>query len=86
MTDTELLNDVKIGMGIPLSSTAQDSVVMQKLLIVKAFLMGAGVSEIDIYSKVALGAIVCGVTDIWNLEGGNIKFSPLFYTLANQLR
>jgi hypothetical protein len=86
MTDAELLIECKNGLGIPVASTAHDSVLTQKLQIVKAFLLGAGATEEKLASPVAVGAIVCGVTDIWNLEGGNIKFSPLFFILANQIR
>jgi hypothetical protein len=87
MTDAELLIECKKGLGRPLTPIAAiDGPVLQKLQIVKAFLMGAGVTEEKLESPVAVGAIVCGVTDIWNLEGGNIKFSPLFFILANQLR
>jgi hypothetical protein len=86
MTDAELLIECKKGLGIPVTGTAHDGALTQKLQIVKAFLLGAGVKEETFASPVAIGAIVCGVTDIWSLEGGNIKFSPLFYTLANQIR
>lgn len=87
MTDNELLIECKKGLGQPLTPIAAiDGPVLQKLQVVKAFLLGAGVSTELLQSPVAIGAIVCGVTDIWNLEGGNIKFSPLFFMLANQLR
>ena len=84
MTDAELLVECKKGLGISTASTTHDGVLAQKIQIVKAFMSGAGVSDTTGY--VAIGAIVCGVTDLWNVSGGNIKFSPLFYDLVNQAR
>jgi len=87
MTDAELLIECKKGLGQPLTPIeAIDRPIIQKLQVVKGFMLGAGVAEESFTNPVAIGAIVCGVTDIWNLEGGNIKFSPLFYILLNQLR
>lgn len=86
MTDAELLIECKKGLGVPLALTASDAVIMQKLLTVKSFMKGAGIADETMANDAAVGALVCGVTDIWNLEGGNIKFSPLFYILLNQLR
>lgn len=85
MTDAELLIECKKGLNIPVTSTAFDGVLTQKLLAVKSFMKGAGVSDTMLADNLSVGAIVMGVTDFWNIEGGEIKFSPVFYTLLSQL-
>jgi hypothetical protein len=85
MTDQELLAEVKIGLGIPLASTAFDGTLTQKLKGVKGFMRGAGVSDTQLASDVAVDAIVLGVTDMWNIQGGEATFSPLFHSLTAQL-
>ncbi|GAB6170934.1 hypothetical protein JCM15765_04120 [Paradesulfitobacterium aromaticivorans] len=85
MTDADLLVECKKGLNIPLASTGLDGVLTQKLLAVKSFMSSSGVSSEAMANDLAVGAIVMGVTDLWNLEGGEIKFSPVFYTLLSQL-
>lgn len=85
MTDSELLAQCKTGMGIQGDSTALDAVLFQKLLAVKSFMAGAGVTDEALNDDMAAGVIVMGVTDLWNLKSGEIKFSPAFYTLVSQL-
>ena len=43
----------------------------------------AGVSEEIMEDDLAIGVIVMGVADLWNIEGGEIKFSPAFNTLLS---
>jgi len=85
MTDAELLIECKRGLGAPVAGTNLDGVLTQKLLAVKSFMDSAGVSDTIMSDDLALSVIVLGVTDIWNLEGGETKFSPVFYTLLSQL-
>lgn len=85
MTNTELLEQCKIGLNIPVESTAFDGVLMQKILAVKSFMHAGGVAEAWLEDDLAIGAIVSGVTDIWNLTGGDIKFSPVTLMLITQL-
>lgn len=85
MNDADLLIECKKGLNIQVDSTAFDSVLAQKLLAVKAFLSGAGVSAEAMDSDLAVGVIVMGVVDLWNVESGGVKFSPVFYTLVGQL-
>lgn len=85
MTDAELLTECKTGLGIQVDSTAFDSVLTQKLLAVKSFMHNAGVTDDAMGNDMAVGVIVMGVTDLWKIEGGEIKFSPAFYTLISQL-
>ena len=85
MTDAELLIECKKGLGMQTDSTEFDGVIAQKVLAIKAFIKDAGVSDTVMNSDLCVGTIVMGVTDLWSTEGGNTKFSPLFYTFLGQL-
>jgi hypothetical protein len=85
MTNEELLVECKNGLSIQVESTAFDGVLTQKLLAVKSFMKRAGVSEEALEDDLGVGVIVMGVADLWNVEGGEIKFSPAFNTLLSQL-
>ena len=85
MTDAELLIECKKGLNIQVESTAFDGVLTQKLLAVKSFMTGAGVSSEMMADDLAVGAIVMGVADLWNMESGEIKFSPVFLSSVTQL-
>lgn len=85
MTDAELLIECKNGLGMQLDSDAFDSPLTQKLIAVKSFMRRAGVSDETLASQDAVGTIVLGVTDLWNVNSGEVKFSPVFYTFVNQL-
>jgi hypothetical protein len=85
MTDAELLIECKIGLNMPVASTQFDGVLNQKLLAVKSFLRGAGVSDVILEDDLAVGTIVMGVCDLWNLAGGEIKFSAAYSILVTQL-
>lgn len=85
MTNEELMDECKTGLNIPLTSTVFDNVLRQKLLAVKGYMKGAGVSDTVLVGDLAVGVIVMGVTDIWNIQGGEIRFSPAFHTLLGQL-
>ncbi len=85
VTDAELLTECKKGLGIPISNINFDGALMQKLLAVKAYMRNAGVSDTMMACDLAVGIIVAGVTDLWNIQGGETKFSPVFHTLLSQL-
>lgn len=85
MTNEQILIECKIGLNIPVNSTAFDNILNQKLLAVKGYMQGAGVSEAAFDLDLAVGVIVMGVGDLWNVEGGETKFSPVFHTLLTQL-
>jgi hypothetical protein len=85
MTDAELLTACKTGLNIPEASTAFNDVLNQKLLAVKGYMTGAGVSATVMGSDLAIGVIVMGVADLWSVEGGGVKYSPAFNTLLGQL-
>jgi len=85
MSDSELLTQCKIGLNINQSTTDLDGVIMQKLFAVKGFMANAGVSENVLESDLAVGCIVLGVSDLWQLSGGDVKFSPVFHVMLAQL-
>lgn len=85
MAKPDFLAECKIGLGIDVDTTDLDGPVKQKIVAVQSFLKNGGVKDEVLLSDAAIGAIVVGVTDLWDLKSGEIKFSPVFYTLANQL-
>lgn len=85
MTDVELLTVCKAGLNMPVTGTTFDGVLLPKLLAVKSYMAGAGVSAEMLVDDLAVGAIVVGVTDLYNLSSGEIKFSAVFHTLLTQL-
>lgn len=85
MTDDELLIECKKGLNIPVESTAFDLMLKQKLLAVKMFMTNAGVAAENMGNDLAVGVLVMGVSDLWELKSGEVKFSPVFFTLVNQL-
>ncbi|MEN2765678.1 hypothetical protein [Ornithinibacillus xuwenensis] len=88
---TEQLNNLiiecKKGLGISIEpNEAIDGVVKQKILIIVAYMKGSGVNDETIAENdLSTGVIVLGVTDLWNLNSGEVKFSPVFNTLLTQL-
>lgn len=85
MTNIELLRECKLGLGIPVESTTFDGVINPKILAVKGYMTGAGVTDTVLGSDLSVGAIVMGVTDIWNIQPGEAKFSAIFNTFLCQL-
>jgi hypothetical protein len=47
--------------------------------------MNAGALASRLDSGLGVGLIVMGVADLWNLQGGEIKFSPAFHTILTQI-
>jgi uncharacterized membrane protein (DUF441 family) len=85
MTNEELLIEWKKGLNMPTTSTNFDGTLTQKILLVKSYMKGAGVSDEMMLDDLAVGIIVLGVTDLWNLTSGDVKFSTVFNTLLTQL-
>lgn len=84
MTDEELLNAVKSGLGI--TGTYQDETLLLYIDEVKNYLDDAGVSSEIISSSASVGVIIRGVSDLWNYGMGTAKFSEYFYERAIQLK
>lgn len=85
MTDAELLAACKTGLNIAEATTALDGILNQKIAAVKSYMKSAGVSDSTLNDDLAVGVIVMGVSDIWELNGGEVKFSAAFHTLLTQL-
>lgn len=83
MTQEELLTAVKAGLSV--SGNYNDTVLTQKILAVTSYMTNAGITETNLYSDLGVACICVGVTDLWNLSSGEIKFSPVFGMLVEQL-
>jgi len=84
-TTEELRAACKVGLNIQADETAFDSVLDQKINLVKGYMLGAGVNEAVMDSEQAISTLVLGVGDSWDLSPGELKFSKLFHTLLTQL-
>jgi hypothetical protein len=84
-TPDSLLAACKAGLNIQATESAFDAVLSQKITLVQGFMSGAGVAADVLNSDAATPVIVLGVGDTWNLEGGELKFSPVFLILVGQL-
>ena len=85
MSTAELLLECKNGLGISPDSTAFDGILTQKILVVQLFMTNAGVPASEMDNPLAAGTVVMGVNDLWDLKSGEVKFSPVFFTLVSQL-
>lgn len=84
--EDKMLLECKKGLNMSLEPNELiDPVIEQKLLTVKSFMKGSGVPDEVIEGDLAVGAIVLGVTDLWELSAGEVKFSPVFFMLVTQL-
>ncbi|WP_379135991.1 hypothetical protein [Paenibacillus sp. sgz500958] len=70
---------------MPAQGDVFDGILLPKLLAVKSYMAGAGVSDEMMADDAAIGAIVVGVTDLYNLNSGEIHFSAVFHLLLTQL-
>lgn len=83
MNEFELLEACKLGLSI--SGDDFNQLLLQKILAVKAFMTNAGISSENLDNDLTVGVIVMGVSDLWELKSGEVKFSPVFFTLVTQL-
>lgn len=83
MTEPQLLEMVKASLGMV--GDFNDKPLMQNIKAVKNYLRNGGVSDDVLQSDAATSTIVIGVTDLFNLQSGEIKFSPAFFMLTTQL-
>ena len=74
-----MLSKVKTLLNI--TGDYQDATISGYIDEVKSFLIEAGVSE----AYIDAGIIARGVSDLWNYESGEGKFSQYFVWRANQL-
>ncbi|RTE05494.1 phage gp6-like head-tail connector protein [Paenibacillus whitsoniae] len=76
MTDDELLEKVKRGLSV--SGSFNDTTLRIKVLAVKQYMLNAGITQEIMESELGVATLTIGVTDLWNLTSGEIKFSPAF--------
>lgn len=74
-----MLENVKTALGI--TGTYQDATIQIYIDEVTAFLVDAGVPA----SKITVGIVVRGVSDLWNYGGAEGKLSSYFMQRASQL-
>lgn len=84
MTDAEILEKVKNGLGI--TGSYQDETLTVYIDEVKAFMLDAGVPASVISSAASVGCITRGVADLWDYGRGNAKLSDYFVQRVLQLR
>jgi len=82
MTDAELLEHVKTGLGI--TGAYQDQTLTEYIHEVKEYISDAGVPASVIESAASVGVIRRGVSDLWNY--GSANFSEYFKERVVQLR
>ena len=83
MTDLELLEKVKKGLGV--SGTYQDDTLQLYINEVKEFMINAGVTQSTIDGSESVGVIIRGVADLWNYGAGSTELSPYFLQRVTQL-
>lgn len=84
MTGDELLNEIKLRLGI--TGTYQDDTLKGYIDDVKEYLFSAGVAQSVIDGSSAVGVIARGVSDLWNYGSGDANLSEYFYQRAIQLK
>lgn len=81
MADAEILTAVKAALGV--TGTFTDNTISIYIDDVIDYMSGAGVSQGII--SASPGVIARGVSDLWDNDGGNVKFSPAFHERVAQL-
>lgn len=79
MTNSEMLTEVKKGLGI--TDNYQDDTLLVYINEVMTYIEQAGVKNEDITS----GIVARGVSDLWNYGANNGKLSEYFYQRVTQL-
>lgn len=81
MENEKLLADVKQALGE--TSDFADGMISIYIEEVLDYMKNAGVSAKN--AKSAVGVIARGVSDLWDNDGGNVKFSAYFHERVTQL-
>lgn len=84
MTELELLSEVKSRLNI--TGTYQDNTLLGYIDDVRNYMIDAGVSQTLINSRLSIGVIARGVSDLWNYGIGSATFSEYFYQRVIQLK
>lgn len=78
---TDILTGVKNALNV--TGTFQDATISVYIAEVMDYMKTAGVSDANISASV--GTIARGVSDLWDNDGGGVKYSPYFYDRVSQL-
>ena len=81
MADSTLLSSVKAALGVTGNFT--DDTISVYIDDVVDYMTGAGVPQAVIMTSA--GVVARGVSDLWDNDGGNVKFSPYFHERVSQL-
>lgn len=81
MADLTLLSSVKAALGVTGNFT--DDTISVYIDDVVDYMTGAGVPQAVILNSA--GVVARGVSDLWDNDGGNVKFSPYFHERVSQL-
>ena len=81
MADTELLEKVKLLIGQ--TGDSADAVIVGYIDEVTDFMLDAGISAEKI--SASAGVVARGVSDLWDNDAGEVKFSPYFFHRVTQL-
>ena len=84
MTDAEIL--VKVKAGLSVGGTYNDTHLQIKAIAVKEDMLGAGISQTQLETDLGIACLTIGVSDIWNLTGGDVKFSTAYDRLVFKLQ
>lgn len=76
LTSDQLLQKIKAGLSV--SGNFNDASLSIKILAVKQYMLNAGVTEDKIETDLGIATLTIGVSDLWNLSPGEIKFSDAF--------
>lgn len=76
LTSDQLLQKVKSGLSV--SGTFNDASLSIKMLAVKQYMQNAGITDEKIETDLGIATLTIGVSDLWNLSPGEIKFSDAF--------
>lgn len=76
MTDAEILTKVKSGLSV--GGTYNDAQLQIKAMAVKGYMLNAGVTQSQIETDLGIATLTIGVSDLWNLTSGDVKFSDAF--------
>lgn len=82
----DIEEEVLKALSIDFPSDAQKSDIRLKIKAVQNYMSNAGISDANLKSELGRVCVVIGVTDIWNLNAGEIKFSPAFGLILEQLK
>ena len=81
MASAAMLTAVKNALGV--TGTFTDTTISVYIDEVVDYMSGAGVSAAIIAASPGVAAR--GVSDLWDNDGGNVKFSPYFHERVTQL-